>query len=199
MVQVVADEATSASNRTGNGVVERPTTSTPLNKPSCLSSGHQDLACQGPEKYRLNSQQETTQQLLHSDTSNSKNQLLSKFTQLTSSTTGNQVKLAGRLVDNHTRCSHYHTVKDIIALKFKCCGIYWPCYQCHLEISACQATQRYSTEELKFQSMFVILCGQCYNELTFDEYNRNTYKCIYCDSEFNPGCLLHYDLYFDLQ
>jgi len=43
------------------------------------------------------------------------------------------MKILGKLYDNETRCFHYHSYKDIIAIKFKCCNIYYPCYLCHLE------------------------------------------------------------------
>ena len=43
------------------------------------------------------------------------------------------LKVYGSLVDNETRCIHYHTFLDIIAIKFKCCEKYYPCYQCHNE------------------------------------------------------------------
>ncbi|MEI2340752.1 hypothetical protein V8V71_18610, partial [Priestia megaterium] len=37
----------------------------------------------------------------------------------------------GDTVDSETRCMHYRTDKDIIAIKFYCCNTYYPCYQCH--------------------------------------------------------------------
>jgi uncharacterized CHY-type Zn-finger protein len=44
------------------------------------------------------------------------------------------MKIVGILYDNQTRCIHYHSNKDIIAIKFKCCEIYYPCYFCHKEM-----------------------------------------------------------------
>ncbi|QBM88432.1 Uncharacterized protein, contains Zn-finger domain of CHY type [Metschnikowia aff. pulcherrima] len=105
-------------------------------------------------------------------------------------------RVHGAVVDDKTRCAHYHLVLDIIAIKFKCCGRYYPCYQCHEEISG-HSIQRWRRDELK-SGHKVILCGECKKTLTFDEYSNNGAKCLCCDANFNPKCALHYDLYFDL-
>ncbi|CAK7902465.1 helper of Tim protein 13 [[Candida] anglica] len=102
-------------------------------------------------------------------------------------------KLDGKLVDNHTRCSHYHSEVDIIAIKFKCCGIYYPCFECHDELTN-HPSQRWSIEE---RNTLAILCGSCYGQLTVNEYQNCQSKCIFCDSKFNPKCSLHSHLYFD--
>ena len=41
------------------------------------------------------------------------------------------MNLKGLLVDSETRCEHYHSLLDIIAIKCKCCNTFYPCYQCH--------------------------------------------------------------------
>ena len=43
------------------------------------------------------------------------------------------IEVKGKPVDDQTRCEHYHSPLDIIAIKFKCCDDYFPCYQCHEE------------------------------------------------------------------
>lgn len=110
---------------------------------------------------------------------------------------GNHISLQGDLLDNKTRCGHYHTELDIIAIKFKCCQTYYPCYQCHSECHPANSHQlrRWNRQELDHE--YVILCGECKSELKFDEYQ--ILSCKYCGSRFNPGCKLHYDLYFDLR
>ena len=40
-------------------------------------------------------------------------------------------KIYGLLVDNESRCQHYHTELDIVALKCFDCLKYYACYQCH--------------------------------------------------------------------
>ena len=41
--------------------------------------------------------------------------------------------IKGKTVDNQTRCVHYHSDLDIIAIKFRCCNNYYPCFSCHEE------------------------------------------------------------------
>ena len=38
----------------------------------------------------------------------------------------------GPVVDDMTRCVHYNTPVDIVAI-FACCGEYYPCHLCHQE------------------------------------------------------------------
>ena len=40
-------------------------------------------------------------------------------------------KINGLLVDDESRCQHYHTELDIVALKCFQCQKYYACYQCH--------------------------------------------------------------------
>lgn len=105
-------------------------------------------------------------------------------------------RLKGQLTDSETRCVHYQTPLDIIALKFKCCETYYPCFQCHLSASS-HPIVKYTQNDL-YQGIKVILCGSCKTELTFAEYLSHGYHCAECGSAFNPGCALHYDLYFEL-
>ncbi len=102
------------------------------------------------------------------------------------------IKVYGQTVDNQTRCVHYHSQLDIIAIKFKCCKKYYPCYECHLE-SEIHKPQVWSVAE---HNQKVILCGVCKHELTIAEYINSGNKCTSCKSNFNPGCSLHYHLYF---
>lgn len=102
----------------------------------------------------------------------------------------------GQVLDAFTRCSHYHTDLDIVAIRFKCCNKYFPCYQCHDELRN-HHTQRWTTSELEKDEP-VILCGSCQQQLTFSQYIGGGSRCVYCDARFNPKCALHYDLYFDL-
>lgn len=104
-------------------------------------------------------------------------------------------KVKGNLVDKETRCSHYHTVKDIIAIKFKCCDTYYSCYQCHTE-HANHDLKRWTKNEFTEKA---ILCGKCKHELTISEYMTSNSTCPNCNSSFNPACSNHYDLYFDMK
>lgn len=96
-------------------------------------------------------------------------------------------------IDSETRCSHYHGEHDRIAIKFYCCGEYFPCYQCHEE-HGCGETKVWPKRKWNEKA---ILCGACQTELTIEEYMNSGYVCPSCSAQFNPGCRLHDHLYFD--
>jgi len=103
------------------------------------------------------------------------------------------MEVKGKLIDDQTRCQHYHSPLDIIAIKFKCCGDYFACYQCHEETVKHEPTV-WKKEEWDAKA---VLCGVCKEELTINEYLRSNNQCQYCGSVFNPGCSKHYHLYFE--
>lgn len=103
---------------------------------------------------------------------------------------GKEVK--GSELDKQTRCKHYKTERDIIAIKFACCNEYYPCYQCHEEL-ADHPVQHWSKELFNERA---ILCGNCGYELTINEYLHAESSCPNCGAEFNPGCKNHLHLYF---
>lgn len=103
---------------------------------------------------------------------------------------GIQVKGA---IDNETRCKHYHMDNDRIAIKFYCCGEYFPCYQCHEE-HGCGKIEVWP--KTKFEEK-AILCGSCGKELTIQAYLDSGYHCPTCQGKFNPNCYFHYHLYFE--
>lgn len=98
-------------------------------------------------------------------------------------------------LDPETRCAHYHSERDIIAIKFKCCGTYYSCYQCHQEMADHPAVPWPHNE---FDEK-AILCGACGSELTINEYLASKNQCPHCGAAFNPGCSHHYCLYFDMK
>lgn len=103
------------------------------------------------------------------------------------------MNIYGAAVDHETRCIHYHSNKDIIAIKFKCCDRYYPCYKCHEE-EADHHIERWPKEQW---NELAILCGSCRTELTIHQY-MNTTICPKCRSSFNENCSLHYSIYFEL-
>ena len=103
-----------------------------------------------------------------------------------------KIRVFGKVVDDNTRCGHYHSPLDIIAIKFKCCDRYYPCYQCHEE-TADHPAQIWSKDEWDTKA---ILCGACKSELTINEYVRSGNRCPNCKAAFNPNCSKHYHLYF---
>jgi uncharacterized CHY-type Zn-finger protein len=100
----------------------------------------------------------------------------------------------GTDVDAQTRCRHYHKEIDIIAIKFKCCETYYPCYLCHEE-AADHTAEVWGKEQRNEKA---VLCGSCGHELTIAQYMECKSSCPECQAPFNPGCALHYDLYFEV-
>lgn len=95
-------------------------------------------------------------------------------------------------VDDQTRCAHYRTDVDVVALKFACCDTYYPCYQCHEEL----ANHAAEVWPLQRADEKAVLCGVCKAELTVPEYIHSGYSCPHCRAAFNPRCERHYNLYF---
>ncbi len=107
----------------------------------------------------------------------------------------NGVNIFGKPVDQQTRCVHWHSQLDVIAIKFKCCDKYYPCFSCHEE------TADHKPEvwpQAEFDSK-AILCGVCGTELTINEYMGSDNTCPKCQAAFNPGCSKHYHLYFEME
>ncbi|RDW16225.1 CHY zinc finger protein [Oceanobacillus chungangensis] len=104
------------------------------------------------------------------------------------------MKIYGPIVDDQTRCKHYATEKDIIAIKFNCCGKYYPCYKCHNECES-HAISVWKKEEF---NELAIICGVCKTEHPIYLY-LDTGKCMNCNATFNEGCKKHYHLYFEYE
>ncbi len=96
-------------------------------------------------------------------------------------------------MDPNTRCKHYHSIVDIIAIKFPCCNIYYSCYECHQEICDHPAL-KWAKDQWKEKA---ILCGSCGHQLTIHEYVTSHFVCPACSAHFNPACHKHLHLYFD--
>ncbi|MFJ3957110.1 CHY zinc finger protein [Arthrobacter sp. NPDC090010] len=98
----------------------------------------------------------------------------------------------GPTVDDQTRCIHYRTPVDVVAIKFACCGEYYPCHLCHEETAShpAQTWPRDARDE------HAILCGVCKHELTIEAY-LSADTCPSCGALFNERCRLHTHLYFD--
>lgn len=95
-------------------------------------------------------------------------------------------------LDAQTRCTHYRTELDIVAIKMKCCGIYYACKDCH-EVLADHQIELWPRSEW---SQLAVLCGACGSELSIERYMASGDGCPHCDAAFNPGCRNHYQFYF---
>lgn len=94
-----------------------------------------------------------------------------------------------------TQCTHWHSDRDIIAIRHKCCGEYYACISCH-EALAGHAAEVWPKNEQ--QGKKAVLCGRCHRELTVVEYLACENVCPGCKAAFNPGCAFHYELYFEV-
>ena len=103
-------------------------------------------------------------------------------------------EIKGKLVDDNTRCIHYQSPLDVIAIKFKCCGEYYPCFQCHEETAGHKA-EIWKKDEL---DLAAIICGLCKHEMTIYQYVNCGNQCPSCFGLFNPNCSRHYHLYFEV-
>lgn len=101
------------------------------------------------------------------------------------------MRVFGRTVDDETRCVHYHTDKDVIAIKFKCCLRYYPCHLCHDE----EADHKTQTWPRSQQAVPAVLCGVCKSEMPIHAYLATT-SCPNCGAQFNERCAAHSHLYF---
>lgn len=98
----------------------------------------------------------------------------------------------GRTVDAETRCVHYSTVLDVVAIRFRCCDRYYPCISCHWEAET-HPVLRWPADTWQERA---ILCGVCRAELSIHAY-RVASACTRCGAGFNPGCATHFRLYFE--
>jgi uncharacterized CHY-type Zn-finger protein len=105
-----------------------------------------------------------------------------------------RVPLRGVEVGPETRCAHWDSELDVIALRFGCCETYYPCFQCHEAVADHDPTvwprERFDDP--------AVLCGVCRETLTAAQYLAGGESCPHCGAAFNPGCQAHRDRYFEL-
>ena len=89
-------------------------------------------------------------------------------------------------------CKHYNTSLDVVSIQFFCCGDFFPCYKCHLEMTDHPA-EPWPVSEFKEKA---VLCRVCESAMTIDQYLACEFCCPFCKAKFNPGCRNHWDLYF---
>lgn len=103
-------------------------------------------------------------------------------------------EIRGVNVDLQTRCAHFNQPVDIIAIKMKCCGVYYACKDCHAVLADHEIVVWPQTE----WDENAILCGACRAELTITDYLECGYRCPVCKAEFNPACRNHNHYYFEV-
>ena len=107
---------------------------------------------------------------------------------------GDRPPVRGAVVDDMTRCVHYRTAVDIVAIRFACCGEYYPCHLCHAEAAGHPARQW----GVKERDAKAVLCGACGEELAIADYLASS-SCPECGAAFNERCALHAHLYFEVE
>jgi uncharacterized CHY-type Zn-finger protein len=103
-----------------------------------------------------------------------------------------RAQVRGVDLDAQTRCAHHKTILDIIAIKMKCCGVYYACKDCHHEL-ADHPIEVWPQSEW---NQLAVLCGACGDEMSIEQYMVGGYKCPACNAAFNPGCRKHFQFYF---
>ena len=102
------------------------------------------------------------------------------------------VPLRGVDVDAATRCVHYNSDRDVVAIRFPCCDSYYPCFHCHVTVTD-HESERIPADAFDEPA---VLCGRCRTTLTATAYFDCDDRCPHCDAAFNPGCRVHRDRYF---
>ena len=101
-------------------------------------------------------------------------------------------QVRGLNLDPQTRCLHFHSTLDIIAIKMKCCATYYACKDCH-DALANHPLEPWPPSGWHTQA---ILCGSCHAQLTIAAYVECNSVCPNCHAAFNPRCRNHYHFYF---
>ncbi|MBM7026194.1 CHY zinc finger protein [Clavibacter zhangzhiyongii] len=104
---------------------------------------------------------------------------------------GEPVLVRGPAVDAETRCIHYGSALDVVALRAPCCDAWYPCHLCHAAVADHPLEVIPRTEH----HLPAALCGVCRTTMTVPEYLAAD-SCPSCGAAFNPGCAAHAHLYF---
>jgi uncharacterized CHY-type Zn-finger protein len=103
------------------------------------------------------------------------------------------ITIHGTDVNERTQCAHYHSERDIIAIRHKCCGEFYACSHCHNE-AANHPAEVWPKVEFQTEAIY---CGNCHHTLSIASYLSCDSTCPHCQAAFNPGCANHYHLYFE--
>ena len=100
----------------------------------------------------------------------------------------------GVRLDSETRCEHWSSELDVVAIRMFCCGEYFACRDCHAAVAG-HPLVPWPADRFGEKA---VLCGVCRLEMTIVEYLACGFRCPRCAAAFNPGCSLHYRDYFDI-
>ena len=99
----------------------------------------------------------------------------------------------GVRLDAQTRCVHYAGARDVVAIKFPCCGTYYACHHCHAALADHDA-QPWPAARFGERA---VRCGACKAKLAIRAYLDGDHACPRCGAAFNPGCARHRERYFE--
>lgn len=102
-------------------------------------------------------------------------------------------KILGVDVDPQSRCAHWHSAVDVVAMRFKCCRKFLGCRTCHDTVDGHSAEL---WDPMADPDEVVALCGVCHSEFTLTDYLPTRDVCPKCRAAWNPGCVGHRHLYF---
>lgn len=108
---------------------------------------------------------------------------------------GVEAPIHGVAVDGQGRCAHYAGDRDVVAIRFPCCGRYYACHECHREVEDHEPV-RWTDDDFQEEA---VLCGACRNVLTVRAYLTGRGACPNCGAAFNPACASHHEFYFELE
>lgn len=102
--------------------------------------------------------------------------------------------MRGLDLDPQTRCAHYRSSLDVVAIRMRCCGEYYACRECHdaLADHPAEVWPRAQWDENAAR------CGVCGHLMSVAAYLACEDRCPACAAGFNPGCRLHRGLYFEV-
>jgi uncharacterized CHY-type Zn-finger protein len=93
-------------------------------------------------------------------------------------------------------CAHWHSEKDVVALKCPCHNEFHPCLLCH-EDKYGIPPERWPEESWAQEK--AIWCRVCETALTIVDYMTCNSTCPKCGVAFNPRCRNHWPLYFAMK
>ena len=110
------------------------------------------------------------------------------------------VHVHGAAIDEQTRCVHWHSPRDVVAIKMHCCQLFYPCHSCHQQQTDTLPHPHTVWPRDKWHHP-ALLCGVCKSLIAIDEY-LSVYetsassavdpRCPRCAAAWNPGCGKHH-------
>lgn len=90
-----------------------------------------------------------------------------------------------------SRCAHWNSELDVLAIQAPCCQKFYACASCH---DACENHSFNPWPSSTSLEQNALLCGVCRHSYSIREYINGTESpsCPACGASMNPGCKLHW-------